>query len=370
MPTTDAALSVFSGLGGFDLGAQIAGLRVELATDIDGEALGLLAAGLGVRTEEGAIGDLLEGGRLLEAWGDRVRPRILFGGPPCTPFSHAGFWLDRKRNGLDPARHHLASYMQCVRTFEPDAFVIENVPGLAFKTHQRSLDGLMENAEDGGYAVSSAILRASDFGVAQHRRRLFVVGIRGGPPADMKTWPLWPVRSSRWSIEDLEGGTPEPDELPGERYRHLLERVPPGRNYLHFTAPRGWNPPLFRYRGRYWSFLLKLHPEQPSPTLPAQRITYNGPFHWANRHLRVREIARLQGLPDWYKLSRHLPAARRHIGNAVPPLLGAAVLWRVRQTLGDVSDEEWPAAFRACADPDAPWADVTHEYPREVHGSK
>ena len=369
MVSQGSALSVFSGIGGLDLGAQMAGVRVELATDVDGEALVLLAAALGVRTETGSISNLLAGGELQRAWGDLGRPRILFGGPPCTPFSHAGFWLDGKRNGLDPARHHLTSYMECVRAFEPDAFVLENVPGLTFKTHRRSLDELIREANTAGYAVSSAILRASDFGVAQHRRRLFVAGIRGGPAADMGTWPRWPIRNSRWAIGDLQSGEPEPDELPGERYRELLTLVPSGSNYLHFTAPRGWDPPLFKYRGRYWSFLLKLDPGRPSPTLPAQRITYNGPFHWANRHLRIREIARLQGFPDWYALSPNVSHARRHVGNAVPPLLAAAVIWRVRQTLGDVSPSDWPVAFRTLADADASWTDVNDGYPTLAHAA-
>lgn len=356
-------LSVFSGLGGLDLGARIAGLRVDLATDQDEEALSMLSAASGTTTLAADIDEALAG-PLPRLWGERGTPRCLIGGPPCTPFSHAGFWLEDKRAGRDPAGSLLASYVRCLDAFQPDAFVLENVPGLAFKTHDRFLQPLIEGARRMGYQVTSAVLCAATFGVAQARRRLFMVGVRSESPVCLSDWPEWPMRGSEWAIGDLEDATdPEPDEQAGAKYRDLLKLVPPGGNYLHFTERRGWKSPVFKYRGRYWSFLLKLDPQRPAPTVPAQRITYNGPFHWGNRHLRIREIARLQSFPDWYRLSPDLPTARRHLGNAVPPLLAAAVVWRVRQALGDVAGDSWPAALEVAADTHATFADVAAAHP-------
>jgi DNA (cytosine-5)-methyltransferase 1 len=358
-----AGLSVFSGLGGLDLGARIAGLQIDVATDQDEEALGFLRAASGVTTLVGDIDETLAG-PLVQLWGGRSAPRCLLGGPPCTPFSHAGFWIADKRAGKDPAGSLLASYVRCLDVFRPDAFILENVPGLAFKTHSQFLDALVAGTEILGYTVTSAVLCATSFGVAQARRRLFLAGTRSGAAVDLSTWPEWPTRSARWAVGDLESSDSiEPDELPGLKYRKLLAKVPPGDNYLHFTDRRGWEPPLFEYRGRYWSFLLKLDPERPSPTVPAQRITYNGPFHWRNRHLRVRELARLQSLPDWYGISPTLSTARRHLGNAVPPLMAAAVVWRVRQALGDAPADAWPAALERAADAAVAFADITAAYP-------
>lgn len=239
-------------------------------------------------------------------WGN-TRPQLLIGGPPCTPFSHAGFWIDRKRESRDPAAGLLASYLAgllasylaCLREFEPDAFVLENVPGLAFATHRRWLEETIAGASRLGYSISTAVLRASAFGAPQERRRLFVTGIRNRKPVDLTRWPTFPIRSAAWAIGDLAGRpSEEPDEAIGKRYRDLLPLIRPGGNYLELTAERGSFNPQFGYRRRYWSFLLKLDPAKPSPTLPAQRITHNGPFHWENRHLRLRETARLQGFPD------------------------------------------------------------------------
>ncbi len=360
---TTPSLSVFSGLGGLDLGARIAGLDIALATDRDQDALSLLANATGSRTLTAEIDQALTG-PLITSWGAGA-PRCLIGGPPCTAFSHAGFWIEAKRAGTDPAGAMLASYLHCLETFEPDAFVMENVPGLAFRTHTRSLSPLLEGAQRLGYAVSSAVLSAAAFSVAQARKRLFVVGVRGGSPVDLTGWPGWPVRTSGWAIGDLnDARAAEADELPGPRYGHLLQQVLPGGNYLQFTEERGCDAPIFKYRGRYWSFLLKLDPDRPAPTVPAQRITYNGPFHWTNRHLRIREIARLQSFPDWYGLSGDLSVARRHLGNAVPPLLAAAVIWRVRQSLGEAPARSWPAALEVAAEREATFADIVAEYPR------
>jgi DNA (cytosine-5)-methyltransferase 1 len=356
-------LSIFSGIGGLDLGAASAGCRIELSTDVDAEALTLLSRACGSPVLAGDIDDLLHEG-LRTRWGS-TRPQLLIGGPPCTPFSHAGFWIDRKRESRDPAASLLASYLACLREFEPDAFVLENVPGLAFATHKRWLDQIVTGASRLGYSITTEVLRASAFGVPQVRRRLFVAGIRGRKPVDLSRWPAFPIRSAAWAIGDLAGRPcEEPDEVIGERYRDLLPIIQPGGNYLQLTAERGCSEPQFGYRRRYWSFLLKLDPAKPSPTLPAQRITYNGPFHWENRHLRLREMARLQGFPDWYPLSPTLVHARRHLGNAVPPLLAAAVVWRVLQALGLSSDKDLPLPLEVARRPDASSRDVLDAFPR------
>jgi hypothetical protein len=116
---------------------------------------------------------------------------------------------------------------------------------------------------------------------------------------------------------------------------------------------------MFKYRGRYWSFLLKMHPDLPAPTIPAQRVTFNGPFHWSSRHLRIRELARLQGFPDWYTWSADRHHARVHIGNAVPPLLGGIVVWRVLGALGVADQAVLPAALAKVQEASSTFEDVS-----------
>ena len=81
----------------------------------------------------------------------------------------------------------------------------------------------------------------------------------------------------------------EPLILRDGKYAHLLPLVPPGGNYLHFTAQRGYPRPIFAYRSRFSDFLYKADPALPIKTLIARPGKYTGLFHWENRSFTVRE---------------------------------------------------------------------------------
>src|ERR1700722_440838 len=123
------AVSLFSGAGGLDLGATEAGFEVRAAVEVNRDAVATMEKNfpdvrvidrdiLGVSTKE-----------ILKAAGlkARERPDLLIGGPPCTPFSKSGFWLDWKREGLDPNASLLNEYTRVLREARPRAFVLENV---------------------------------------------------------------------------------------------------------------------------------------------------------------------------------------------------------------------------------------------------
>ena len=76
---------------------------------------------------------------------------------------------------------------------------------------------------------------------------------------------------------------PEPEEIVRGTFAEELRGVPPGENYLFWTAHRGHPAPRFEWRKRYWTFLLKLHPDRPAPTIQGQPGPWVGPFHWENR---------------------------------------------------------------------------------------
>jgi DNA (cytosine-5)-methyltransferase 1 len=115
---------------------------------------------------------------------------------------------------------------------------------------------------------------------------------------------LTPHVTTGEAIGDLVGrdDLAERQEAVNGKYGHLLPSIPPGDNYLYFTAKRGHPQPIFEWRKRFWSFLLKLDPAQPSPTIQAQPGPYVGPFHWLDRRLRLPEVLRLQTFPDGYKI--------------------------------------------------------------------
>jgi DNA (cytosine-5)-methyltransferase 1 len=117
----------------------------------------------------------------------------------------------------------------------------------------------------------------------------------------------------------------EHDEVVRGSWGHLLPAIPPGGNYLHYTARRGHPEPIFEWRSRYWSFLLKLDPDKPSPTIQAQPGPNVGPFHWDNRRLRVPELRRLFTFPDDFEFVGRRASVQAQVGNSVPPRLAEQV---------------------------------------------
>jgi len=99
--------------------------------------------------------------------------------------------------------------------------------------------------------------------------------------------------------------------------------VMPGKNYLSLCDGKQSN---FKKNTRFWNFLLKLKSDLPSWTIAAQPGPWVGPFHWDNRRLRVPEIAAIQTFPKNYKFFGNRRSIQKQIGNAVPPLLGKAMV--------------------------------------------
>lgn len=266
---------------------------------------------------------------------------LLAGGPPCPPYSKSRFYLKTKPRALDdPTSDTLFNYLRLLRDLFPRAFLIENVPGFAYKVHQSALNLVLSTATSLGYRVQYRILNAADYGVPQMRERLFIVGTRseidfsfpepthctqGDQLTLVSKLRPWVTAGEVLSDLDTADNADDTGHKAGGRFHYLLKEVPPGDNYLFFTLKRGHPNPHFEWRSRYWSFLLKLSPKQPSWTIQARRSNNMGPFHWRNRILRISEIMRLQSFPDDYQVSGKDDLAWRQIGNAVPPLLAEAL---------------------------------------------
>lgn len=350
-----SAVSLFSGAGGLDLGVEHAGFRTAVAVEWDADAADTMeknAAAHFPGLREVIRADLhplaagqddgVTTGEILRAGGfaPGERPDLLVGGPPCVAFSKSGFWLDWKREGIDPAASLLQAFTAVLAQAQPRFFLLENVYALTFnnKASRPAFDRLRGEIRDAGYDYHCGVLNAADYGVPQSRPRLFVVGARTGEVAPELPAPThhgdWERRKqSGGSLPHVTAGealagvasTPEPEEVVRGRWGHLLDEVPPGGNYLHFTAKRGHPDPVFEWRSRFWSFLLKLDPGRPSPTIQAQPGPNVGPFHWENRRLRVPELKRLFTFPDDFEFVGKRASIQSQVGNAVPPLLARHV---------------------------------------------
>jgi DNA (cytosine-5)-methyltransferase 1 len=339
------AISLFSGAGGLDLGAESAGYTVAAAVERDRDSAATMMKNFHGLASPVIQDDILNVStkQLLRAAGlrGRQRPDLLIGGPPCTPFSKSGFWLEWKRTGLDPNASLLQSYTRVLAEAKPRAFVLENVYALTYNNSasRPSYERLLREIGDADYDYRAQVLNAADYGVPQARPRLFVVGVRKGErlpehPASThggsweRRYSGSPERPHVTAGEAFDGlvTDPEPEEVMRGQYAGLLADVPPGGNYLYYTAERGHPAPRFKWRSRYWSFLLKLSPERPSPTIQAQPGPNVGPFHWENRRLRVPEIKRLFTFPDDFTLVGSRSSMQAQLGNAVPPLLARQVI--------------------------------------------
>lgn len=348
------AVSLYTGVGGLDFGFEAAGYSTEAAVEMDAAACRTIRLN---RPEwnliEGNIHEI-PSERILERAG--VEPGeldILIGGPPCQPFSKSSYWVSGDTLRLDdPRASTLMAYLRVLRDTQPKAFLLENVQGLTYRGKDEGLKLILQgieqiNADLGtAYAVTWKTLNAADYGVPQNRERVFLIGSRDGKdfefPASTHvslekvslSKSYEPFHTAWDAIGDLPIEPDEPSLSVGGKWGDLLPTIPEGQNYLWHTN-RGGGAPLFGWRTRYWSFLLKLSKTKPSWTIQAQPGSAIGPFHWANRKLSSLEMSRLQTFPDGIRFECSRTDIQKMIGNAVPSLLSEILGREIRRQLLD-----------------------------------
>jgi DNA (cytosine-5)-methyltransferase 1 len=130
-----SAISLYTGAGGLDLGFEAAGFETRVAVEFDRDAVRTLrhnrdwsVVDQDIHSEPASSANLLKLARLKQ--GDAS---VLIGGPPCQPFSKSGYWATGDALRLaDPRASTLGAYLRVMRDTLPTAYLIENVPGIAF----------------------------------------------------------------------------------------------------------------------------------------------------------------------------------------------------------------------------------------------
>jgi DNA (cytosine-5)-methyltransferase 1 len=264
---------------------------------------------------------------------------ILIGGPPCQPFSKAGYWVTHEnRLGSEDPRNMIGQYLRMIGEIQPDGFILENVESILHPKNIETVNELEEAIDKLGYYLLRFKANSADFGVPQKRKRVFFIASKKpliGEPikthGDAKALLINPnlkpyERVIDWIGKfDTEKYITDYDSTEG-KYHEDLRDVPPGMNYISLTAKRGYPSPKFVAGKRYWSFLLKLSPLKPSWTIIASPGHWEGPFHWSSRRLRNIEAAGIQTFPDDYNFIGSRRSVRKQIGNAVPSLLGKSII--------------------------------------------
>lgn len=350
-------ISLFSGIGGLDFGFEAAGFETRVALELDRFSCRTMRLNRDWPIIEDDINkvasaDVLKASQLKVGEAD-----MLIGGPPCQPFSKAGYWARGDVLRLDdPRADTLTGYLRILRDTQPRAFLLENVSGLAYSGKDEGLrhilDGIEQINRDAGtrYKVTWRLVNCAEYGVPQVRERVFLIGSRDGRefrfPETTHTKPgslasdLFPEKDTYRTAWDAFGDLQAPDATefeslqPSGKWGDLLPSIPEGENYLWHTDRSGGKP-LFGWRTRYWSFLLKLSKRLPSWTVQAQPGSAIGPFHWDSRRLTFAELCRLQTLPDNLKMDCGRTEMQRMLGNAVPSLIAEVLAREIRRQLLD-----------------------------------
>jgi DNA (cytosine-5)-methyltransferase 1 len=302
------AVSLFSGCGGFDWGATQGGMEIIWANDVDPYAVA-------------AYRSILPDVELLHQDIAEVKsfPKAdaLIGCYPCTGFSLAARrrWKKNKTRNLkaDEGNFLFREFIRALKIVNPRYFFVENVGGMSSAADGWFFERQLRGFASLGYLVKDCVLNASDYGVAQTRRRLFLVGVRRDVP--------------------FEYVFPEPTHGQGGRPRLTLRSVisgmrewPDGEffdycfhgHYLTRNRKRPWNQPSFTIVADHHH--VPLHPMgEPMVFVEKDRWKLQGS---QNRRLSWKECARIQGLPGSLTPIGSLPFKHKVVGNAVPPTFG------------------------------------------------
>ena len=371
-------LSLFSGCGGLDLGFCNEGFELKAsydhwkpATEVHRKNQSLLGGEVYCRSLK------LEDGEIQLS--DLPKVDVVLGGPPCQGFSFAG------RQSLNDSRNRLyLDFIEIVKYLSPKCFLMENVRGI----EAMALEDVKSSFSELNYQINVERALATNFGVAQKRERIIIVGVRNDlkktfVPPEESVGGLF-LQSDTRSVIDAIGDLPEPRQVENERiiaqvytdnhvYTKLSEmsqkfvrHIPNGGYYK--DAPIETLPDrlikIIEDPVRYRSPRLfpKSDPNKPAQTVPADTnpsiggvlapdlIYENGtevrpvePKDYTvdgvytapspSRRFTPREAARLQSFPDEFLFDGAVSTQFKLIGNAVPVLMAQAFAREIRKQL-------------------------------------
>lgn len=363
-----AVVDLFSGGGGFTLGAHAAGFATVLAIDNDLDLSATFSTNFpSAKFLPLDLSSLDTCNSIREFGTQNGKIAGVIGGPPCQGFSFIG-----KRDPNDPRNELVLQFFRIVAAVQPLFFVMENVPGILSGSLRKLLDDGLDMVSGDFEILPPLKLDALDFGAATSRQRIFVIGYDRKFVAPLAISDLHTAESGTQitvgdAIRDLPSPRPTAiEKLPSgwlpypfcadsnslsQFARTARQRPPPGLSIKKIRALQRINlvsgvvrtihTPKVQHRFReipqgsidIISRCPRLSWDSPSPTLRAGTGKDRGSFQSIrpihpeeHRVITTREAARLQGFPDWFQFHPTKWHSFRQIGNSVSPNVAEIVL--------------------------------------------
>ncbi len=306
-------VELFAGAGGLAIGLENAGLDTIFLNDIDKDCITTLKKNRpNWKVMQEDIRDI--------SFKDMAAD-VVTGGFPCQSFSHAG-----KKLGFEDTRGTLFfEFARCVKEVKPKIFVAENVANLKRHDEGRTLKTMINVFEDLGYNVKSKVLNSVDYGTAQKRKRIFIVGMLS---ENVFEFPE-PTGTKRVLKDALKNVPKSPGYNYTDRRKEILSHVKPGGSWpdLPIELQKEYMGQSFYSSGGRRGMARRISWDEPCLTLttsPHQKQTDR--IHpKETRPFTIREYARIQDFPDNWVFVGGIASQYRQIGNAVPIRLATAI---------------------------------------------
>ncbi len=351
-------VDLFCGAGGFSLGAHESGFRTAVAIDIDTTLTSSFCDNFaGAPLMRSDISRVTGSEIRKEAGLDRGQVAGVVGGPPCQGFSLIG-----KRRTSDPRNALVAQFFRIVYELKPKFFIMENVPGILVGAAKHTLDCGLSLVED-YQIVGPLVADAWDYGAATQRERVVIIGYDKNEMGPLSEQDIQAAKAAyRPTVADAIADLPEPNKCNWSRYRRPKHQASQYAKQARSQPSEGLGADLYKERlarGLVSGVLPTAHTnevalrfrnvkpgsreqisrcprlawDKPCPTLRAgtgpERGSYQSirPIHpESDRVITVREAARLQGFPDWFKFHETKWHSFRMIGNSVSPAISSNLL--------------------------------------------
>ena len=357
-------INLFSGAGGFSLGAKRAGFDIAGSIEIDPQAISVYKRNFPTSPLWPKDISTISATDILQYFDLKVREIDgIIGGPPCQGFSHMG-----QNDSKDPRNKLFTRFFQIVKDAVPKFFLAENVPGILSEKNAQFIEQARSKVED-KYEILGPMKRvATEFGVPTTRTRVFFYGYLKDQMNAIRDIEFIPTNTEPVYVKDALKGLPEkidPHWLREEDGWQKIEKVVEGdfgsKLYGHIPDGVGDAQAITRLQEksevsgclgtRHTEKVLKryskIKPGEIDHVSRSRRLNSNGfcptltagtssdkgsyqavrPLHpTQNRVITPREAARLQGFPDWFRFHPTKWHSFRQIGNSVSPILAEHIL--------------------------------------------